>query len=268
MEMAPYKEYMQAPHTEYLFNLMNNPQTRAAIDKAMSTYPMYVSKNPVTYSIIPTREELNNKILNAYKYREIGSETVGRFLDELEIAMNEIMPYYYQLFKSEDIMNGIEDPFGNVDITETFEQETEGTSEGSSKGISSNTTETNADSETETNMVDSSKHVNNKTPQTQLNVVAKDIDSLNHATEVNWNKNESESKGNTNDHSSAISENTNEGESSNTTTGRTQHTLKKVGNQGVNTYAHDMKELQQLFRNIVQEIINDKRIQNLFYLVY
>ena len=94
-----------ARYTEVLYNIMNSENGSAAINQAMSTYPLYVSTSQREYgqpNIIPTREQLNNKILNYYKYREIGFETVGRFLDELETSLNEIMPYYNQLFYSAD----------------------------------------------------------------------------------------------------------------------------------------------------------------------
>lgn len=257
-----------ARYTEVLINLLENPQTKPLIDKALSTYPMYVPINENTYSIIPTREELNNKILNHYKYREIGFETVGRFIDELETTMNEIMPYYYSLYKSADILNGISDPFGNVDIVETFEQETEGSSRGSSSGTAENETNTNANSSTNTNMTNNSKNVNSKTPQGQLNISSNDIDSISYADNVTWNKDSSNSNGETEDESTSTSTSSSSGESANETTGKTKHTLTKQGNQGVNTYAHDMKELREIFINIEQQIINDDRVQELFMLVY
>lgn len=257
-----------AEKTVVLKTLLEDANVRPLIDKAMSTYPMYVPQNPTTYSIIPTREELNKKILDHYKYREIGLPTIGMFIDELEISLNEIMPYYYQLFKSEDIMNGISDPFGNVDIKETFEQETSGNSTGSSSGETKNNTETSATSNTNTEMETNSKHVNSKTPQGQLNISSSEIDSVNYADEVNWNAENSNSNGSTSDSGTADSTTTSTGESTTETSGTTKHTLTKVGNQGVNTYAHDMKELREIFMNIVQQIINDKRIAELFMLVY
>ena len=74
-----------AKYTEVLVNLLNNPEAKSKIDQAMSTYPLYQRKSVEEYipSYIPTREELNNKILNYYRYREIGQETFGRFLFEL-----------------------------------------------------------------------------------------------------------------------------------------------------------------------------------------
>ena len=50
--------------------------------------------------------------------------------------------------------------------------------------------------------------------------------------------------------------------------GTVKHTMNKKGNQGVNTYAHDLLEFRELFINIEQQIIKDERISELFMRVY
>lgn len=47
------------------------------------------------------REELNNKIIRHYYFREIGFETSALFSWKLRQLMFEIMPYYNQLYESE-----------------------------------------------------------------------------------------------------------------------------------------------------------------------
>lgn len=47
------------------------------------------------------REVIEKKILKHYYTREIGEETVGLWKLRLGVKMNEIMPYYNQLYKSE-----------------------------------------------------------------------------------------------------------------------------------------------------------------------
>ena len=57
---------IQARYTEVLYNLLKNNRTKQLIDEKMSTYPLYVSTSKHEYgipNIIPTRKELNNKIL-------------------------------------------------------------------------------------------------------------------------------------------------------------------------------------------------------------
>lgn len=251
---------MIARYTEVLCNLMENPQTKELLDKALSSYPVYVPKYDDNYSIIPTRKQINEKLLNHYKYREIGFETVGRFLDELEITMNEIMPYYYQLFKSADILNGIDDPFGNVDIKEIFEQETTGKSSTDSNNKTSSSTESSAESDSNVN----SKSIGSQTPNGILDVGTKNIDGVTYGDEASWNESISNSK----DSSEGSSESSSEGSSESTSEGTLKHTFTKVGNQGVNTYAHDLKELRETFLNIEMQIIEDPKIKELFMLVY
>ena len=44
------------------------------------------------------RSKLNEKILNHYYMREIGFETAGLFKRYLNVKMEEIMPYYNQMY--------------------------------------------------------------------------------------------------------------------------------------------------------------------------
>lgn len=46
------------------------------------------------------RVQLNNKIIKHFYFREIGFETVALFADRLRTKLDEIMPYYNQLYKS------------------------------------------------------------------------------------------------------------------------------------------------------------------------
>lgn len=291
-----------AKYTVVLKNLLDDENAKEKINKALSTYPMYTPKNQTNFTAIPTREELNKRILDHYKYREIGFETVGRFIDELEIAMCEIMPYYNQLFKSEDIINEIEDVFGNIDITETFEQETtnNATSENSGETTSNSSTTNNGTNKTTSNgsenitgenenntnsqTNETGKQISSEQPQSEL--ALNDVDSVKYADNAIWNKknNTNNTTSNGTNSTNTTTQNTINGETSETATGenktnvsatgteertgKTKHTLTRKGNQGVNTYAHDMKELREIFLNITNQIINDKKLQILFMQVY
>ena len=61
-------------------------------------YPFAMNDYPIFDEMY--REELNNKILQHFWYREIGQETPDRFNRMLRRKMFEIMPYYNQLYKS------------------------------------------------------------------------------------------------------------------------------------------------------------------------
>ena len=279
---------MYAKYTVHLKTLLNDENTRSAIETALSKYPLYAteSKNEAVLSLIPTREELNAKLLNAYKYREIGFETPGRFIEELEIAMCEIMPRYNQILKTVEIMNELENPFDNVDFVETFretrdntssgENNAETTSKSDSTASTANTTETVGSSENDAVSLTEGRTVASDTPQDSLDI--SDIDSVGYADRAQWDKNRAESSGSTSDENTVTSDSTSSSENNAEATTKattsatentvTEHTFSKKGNQGVNTYAHDILEYRETLLNVPQMIINDQRIKELFMMVY
>ena len=236
------------------------------LDLALSSYPLY--KPEKKYDLVPDREELNQRLLNHYKYREIGFETIGRFLDELKITMAEIMPRYNELLKTVVTMAELPSPFDNVDVTETF-QETKSSASSSDSMTSTETTSTAQDSTSTTGTANShNKHINSKTPQSKLSVPAEGIDSVDYADEAQWNKDSSTTTGSSQSNGETAA--TSEGQTNVTNEGSetTTHTFTKKGNQGVNTYAHDMNEFRTSIIDVVNQIVNDSRINQLFMLVY
>lgn len=281
---------MLAKYTEVLKNIIDNEHAKPLIDKALSTYPLYT--NEKAYDLIPTREELNTKLLNHYKYREIGFETVGRFLDELEITMCEIMPYYNERFKTVVTMAELPNPFDNVDVIETYDEERTNTTTGNASTTGNNTSTAKGTSTNNNEVItkdiglvttgvdEHNKTIHVDTPQSQLSITGKNIDSLTYAESGDWNAkdgtttvennstNTSTAKGSTEDTNTATSESETTAESETSENGTTKHTYTKKGNQGVNTYAHDMNEFRTSIIDVVTEIITDKRIAELFMLVY
>lgn len=198
---------INARYTLTLKTIMEDENLKSKLEQAMSTYPLYEKQSKEEYipSYIPTREELNKKILNYYKYREIGFETIARFLDELEISLNEIMPYYNQLFFSADQDFNI---LFNVDYKRTIDTNKMGTTstEGTSSLSGSNEshltgTDTNKASgeENSTNTsigkdvtatteanISANKEISSDTPQDSLTITAKNIDTVSYADNVKW----------------------------------------------------------------------------------
>lgn len=257
---------IRAKYTVVLHSLMTDQRTKEQLDLALSQYPLY--KPEKAYDLVPTREELNTRLLNHYKYREIGFETVGMFLDQLKITMSEIMPRYNELLKTVVTMAELPSPFDNVDVVETFEEEKKNESTSDSM-TSSETTSTAQDSTSTTGTATShNKHINSKTPQGKLSIPADGIDTVDYADEAQWNKDQSSTTGSS--QSSGDTAATSEGQTNTTNEGTetTTHTYTKKGNQGVNTYAHDMLEFRTQIIDVVDQIVNDSRIQQLFMLVY
>ena len=249
---------MFATYTTTLRDIMENPEGAVKLSEALSGYPLYEPQK--LYDLIPDREQLNQRLLNHYKYREIGFDTVGRFLDELDITMREIMPYYNEMFKTVEIMAELPSPFDNVDVVEKYEETR--TNE-NSVTTSENASGKNTTKQTE-NVENNSKNVHSETPGDYLNTLASNIDSVKYADDVTWNKDKNTSSVN----SESESENESNLQSDGRTVGTTTHTYTKQGNQGVNTYAHDMNEFRTSIMDVVNEIINDVRINELFMMVF
>lgn len=74
------------------------PQLRRVLDMGydlgLKNYPIFSESH---------RQELNQKIVNHFRYREIGYETVTQFIFALNRKMFEIMPFYNQLYESEEL---------------------------------------------------------------------------------------------------------------------------------------------------------------------
>ena len=72
------------------------------------------------------REVFQKKFIDHFYFREIGFETVGRFIFHLREQLNLIMPYYNKIYLSQAIKQNITD---NYDITETYNRVTLGRTE-------------------------------------------------------------------------------------------------------------------------------------------
>lgn len=257
---------IRAKYTVVLHTLMTDPQLKQQLDRALSTYPLY--KADQAYDLIPTREQLNDRLLNHYKYREIGFETIGRFLDELKITMSEIMPRYNELFKTVETMANLPSPFDNVDVVETFSEERK-TNSTTDSSTGTETTSTAVDTTTTTGTASThNKHVNSKTPQEGISIPAEGIDSVNYADEAQWNKDTSTTGGTSSSDGSTTASSDSQSNTTNEGSETVEHTYTKKGNQGVNTYAHDMNEFRTSIIDVVDQIVNDPRIRELFMLVY
>ena len=251
-----------AKYTEVLDNLLRYEDTAQAIATAMSKYPLYetdpdkVNEFGTAYKV-PTRQELNTKILSYYRFREIGQETVGRWLFELETALAEIMPRYNQLFYSADQDFN---PIYNVDYKRETKRDKSGTNIGS-QSTTANTTTTGTESSTSQ---DNTKNVNSKTPQNELNISNMDIDTISYADEANWGKNNSSASGS----SSTTGSSQSNGSTSTIDNEKEGITETTKGNFGVVSAQDLIIKYRETILNIEQMIIHDPRIDELFMLIY
>ena len=85
------------------------------------------------------RNVLCTKILKHYYRREIGAETVGLWKLWLDTRLNEIMPYYNQLYKSAMIEF---DPMHDIDLTTQHTRDNDGTTDVTDNSDTTETRET------------------------------------------------------------------------------------------------------------------------------
>lgn len=175
-----------------------------------------------------SKDRLAKKIVDHYYMREIGFETIGLFIHNAKITMEEIMEEYLPLIYSSAIQYN---PLVNVDYTESFSRTEDIENTGSSESGSSSSS--------------SSIGVNSDTPQGQIS--KQDILAGTYATSTGANENEA------NVDSSTSNENT-----SSTTE---EYTKQVKGNSGVSATAQKMiEQYRNNIRAIDREIIEKLNI--------
>lgn len=194
------------------------------------------------------RQVLCRKILKHYYTREIAHETVGRWKLALNAKLNEIMPYYNQLYKSELLEFN---PFYDVDLTRKREgsgtsnrtsnntETNSGTSKNVSSGSSTNNTDTlNRFSDTPQNSMDT-QGIADSVPLTTVTKVNEDNTTTNESTDT-LTRNDSK---------------TGNGAENINNTDKYIETVK--GKQGTENYSSLLKKFRETFLNIDMMIIED-----------
>lgn len=202
------------------------------------------------------KKAFEQKVIDHYYFRQIGQETVGRFKHYLRTRMREIMPYYIQRYKSCELLENQEDPLESYHLTETFEQTHADSSEASTTGKGTKTTDGES-ARAGTSSNDVTRRFSN-TPQGSLD----NLDNyLTEATVEDSNGNTSEDL----ETSELVTENS-EGSSNASNEGTVTHTLTRRGNIGVQPIGYEINELRKAFLNVDMEIIEN--LNDLFLKVY
>lgn len=103
------------------------------------------------------RETLCKKIIMHYYTREIGFETVGLWKLKLQTKMNEIMPYYNNLYNLRVQEKNL---FSNVDVTKVYTKDNTG--DGTSRNMYSDTPQGSLQNvDNETYLTNASKNISN-----------------------------------------------------------------------------------------------------------
>ena len=207
-------------YTITIKNLIDNH-----FDFKMTSYPIFDENY---------RNTLNQNILNHYYESEIGFETASLFRFYLNQTLNEIMPYYNELYKIQKEV--LKNATNNVNLTETLQRDT--------------STTTNSNSTSNNNGTNNSKNVFLDTPQGDL--YKGDIDDTNYATNVTWNKNNT---------SNNITDN-----SASSGTGNENYIKTIIGNNGNKYSVELLQQVKDNLMNIDLMIIND--LNDLFMGIY
>lgn len=216
------------------------------------------------------RKVLESKILKHYYTREIGFETVGLWQLKLNTKLNEIMPYYNQLYKSELLEFN---PFYDVDYTHT--------TKGSNNTKSDNTTKSDITDTGKFDMVSGTGTTENgtitgttnrdtekwdkysDTPQGAITNIENDT----YLTNARKNSDTETITGTNTTTNGATTEHTESNTTERTGTSETKgagtinttedyiETIK--GKQGVTSYTKLLKEFRETFLNIDMQVIDD-----------
>lgn len=97
----------------------------SSVDEVIANSWSKIFTSKVSFFDEAYRSVLCQKILKHYYLREIGAETVGIWMLWMNTRLEEIMPYYNQLYESAKIEF---DPMHDVDLTRKHERNVAGTS--------------------------------------------------------------------------------------------------------------------------------------------
>lgn len=205
---------MMAKYTITIKTLIDNN-----FDFKMDSYPIFDEYY---------RNTLNQNILYHYYENEIGFETAPLFRFYLNQKLNEIMPYYNELYKVQKKLIDENLLLNNVNLTETLR--------------GSNTTKTSSTSQS----LNNGKNLYQDTPQGKISQT--DIDNQTWATNLTLNKNEIE------DESSATGNGTNE------------YLKTIIGNNGGKFNIDVLNDIKNNLMNIDLMIINE--LNDLFMQIF
>ena len=227
---------------------------------------------------------IQKKFEERFWFRQIGFETVGRWLHHFHVRWNEIMPYYNDLWKTVQLYREMQDPLESYSLTETLERELNREDKSNSTGSNTSSSETSGQV-TRTSSNDATETV---TAHEQLTIDGKEkfsdtpqgsIDNLdNHLTNATV-KDSLEDRTNTdskvaNEEINSSDNSTGSATATSTDTGQVssqgkdieKYTLTRRGNIGVQPFGQEITILRQSLINIDKMFLDE--FNDLFLMVY
>lgn len=206
------------------------------------------------------RSVLCKKILKHYYLREICSETVGIWKLWLNTKLEEIMPYYNQLYESAKIEFN---PMQDVNLTREHkrtENETSSGNRSATNNIVNNVTSNGTSNRTTTSNANK-KDLYSDTPQGGLNGIENET-YLTNARKITDSINESdESNANTTEEN--VSDSTSKEATANNVDTTEDYLESLVGKQGAESFSDLLKKFRETFLNIDIMVIDE--FEELFF---
>ena len=247
------------------------------------------------------REPLNRKIINHYYFREIGFETAELFKRYLNNTMNEIMPYYNQLFKSELLEfnpfynvdktvtadknnNSVSDFVGNISGKNTQTADTENTQTNNGKQQTTTAATSTGESVGNSTTTNKNKNVSSDTPQGFLSINSIEHETYASAAEMGNAESINNSKATSNNAENGITDQTTADETKATGNSKSNATTETdtankttsndfenyishvIGKSEGETYSEMLMKFRETFLNIDMMIIDE--LKTCFMMIY
>lgn len=247
------------------------------------------------------REPLNQKIINHYYFREIGFETAELFKRYLNNTMNEIMPYYNQLFKSELLEfnpfynvdetvtadknnNSVSDFVGNISGKNTQTADTENTQTNNGKQQTTTAATSTGESVGNSTTTNKNKNVSSDTPQGFLSINSIENETYASAAEMGNAESINNSKATSNNAENGITDQTTADETKATGNSKSNATTETdtankttsndfenyishvIGKSEGETYSEMLMKFRETFLNIDMMIIDE--LKTCFMMIY
>lgn len=200
------------------------------------------------------RSVLCQKILKHYYLREICCETVGIWTLWMNTRLEEIMPYYNQLYESAKIKF---DPMHDVDLTREHKRTENETASGNRDTTNNNTTDVTSNSTTNriTTSDENKKDLYSDTPQGALTGVENET-YLTNARKINDSVNGTDNV-NVNNTEKNVGVSTGK-ETTSSNVGTTEDYLETlVGKQGTESFSSLLNKFRETFLNIDMMVIEE-----------
>ena len=247
------------------------------------------------------REPLNRKIINHYYFREIGFETAELFKRYLNNTMNEIMPYYNQLYKSELLEfnpfynvdktvtadknnNSVSDFVGNISGKNTQTADTENTQTNNGKQQTTTAATSTGESVGNSTTTNKNKNVSSDTPQGFLSINSIENETYASAAEMGNAESINNSKATSNNAENGITDQTTADETKATGNSKSNATTETdtankttsndfenyishvIGKSEGETYSEMLMKFRETFLNIDMMIIDE--LKTCFMMIY